>query len=257
MRLFDTHCHLDFDVFAADLDGHIDAAKQAGVERFVIPSIGPSNWRKVADLADQYSSIYYALGIHPYFIDPDSHTYQKQLRQLLTERPAQCVAVGECGLDAMVGIDRLRQEQIFVQQVELAQAFQLPLIIHIRKTHNRLLQLLKQYRFSYGGVIHGFSGSYQQAMQFVDMGFFIGVGGVITYPRASKTRQAIIQLPLESIVLETDSPDMPLNGHQGKENHPKMLAQIVSCLASLKGMSKQTVAERVWKNSNSAFGICE
>ncbi|AIW14941.1 TatD family hydrolase [Vibrio tubiashii] len=257
MRLFDTHCHLDFDVFANGLENHIKSANQVGVERFLIPAIGPSNWNRVEALAQQYSSIYYALGIHPYFLSPDSHTHRDQLDALLSQRSGQCVAVGECGLDAMVDVDSQIQERVFIQQLELAQTYQLPLILHSRKTHNRLLQLLKQNRFSYGGVLHAFSGSFQQAKQFTDLGFYIGVGGGITYPRANKTRQAITQLPLEYIVLETDSPDMPLNGYQGKMNQPKMLAQILSCLASLKGMPEQTIAENVWKNSNSAFGICE
>jgi TatD DNase family protein len=157
----------------------------------------------------------------------------------------------------MVKVDMALQERIFIHQIEMANQYQLPIILHSRKTDNRLLQLLKQNRFQYGGVLHGFSGSYQQAMQFIECGFYIGVGGVITYPRAKKTRQAVAQLPLEKLVLETDSPDMPLNGHQGKANHPKMIGEIVSCLASLKGMSRQTIAENVWKNGNLAFGICE
>ncbi|MEZ8101339.1 TatD family hydrolase [Vibrio bivalvicida] len=257
MRLFDTHCHLDFDAFKPNLAAQIKLANQVGVERFVIPSIGPSNWNRLEQLAAQYSSIYYAVGIHPYFVDIDSHIYQEQLDELLSQNNEKCVAVGECGLDAMVKVDSQIQERVFIQQLELAQSHQLPIILHARKTHNRLLQLLKQYGFSQGGVLHGFSGSYQQAMQFVELGFYIGVGGVITCPRAKKTRQAVCQLPLECILLETDSPDMPLYGYQGNSNHPQMLAQILSCLALLKGIPEQTIAESVWKNSHSVFGLCE
>jgi len=257
MRLFDTHCHLDFEVFASGLDEFIKSANQVGVERFLIPSIGPANWNRVEQLAQLYPSIYYALGIHPYFLRPNSHTHRDQLDVLLSRRTEKCVAIGECGLDAMVDVDSQIQERVFIQHLELAQTHQLPIILHARKTQHRLLQLLKQYGFSQGGVLHGFSGSYQQAMQFVELGFYIGIGGVITYPRAKKTRQTVFQLPLETIVLETDSPDMPLNGYQGKPNHPKLLAQILSCLALLKGMPEQTIAENVWKNSNSAFGLCE
>ncbi|KGY13653.1 deoxyribonuclease [Vibrio tubiashii] len=257
MRLFDTHCHLDFDSFAPRLEPHIEAAKSSGVERFVIPSIGPSNWQRIERLSQMHPSVYYALGIHPQFLDSVDQTSLKQLEKILTQSVDKCVAVGECGLDAAAHFGSNLQEQIFTRQVEFAMACQLPLIMHSRKTHHRLLQLLKQYRFPYGGVLHGFSGSYQQAMQFVDLGFHIGVGGVITYPRANKTRQAVAKIPLESIVLETDSPDMPLSGYQGEANHPKRLPQILECLALLKDTSRQTVAEIVWNSSNSAFGICE
>lgn len=257
MRLFDTHCHLDFDSFSADFRQHIESAQQHGVERFILPAIGPSNWQKLIALSQQYSALYYALGIHPLFIDQQSQHSFTELRLLLEQHQSLCVAVGECGLDAMIDVDMELQERIFVQQVDIANEFKLPLILHSRKTHNRLLQILKQKQFELGGVLHGFSGSYQQAMQFVERGFYIGVGGVITYPRANKTRQAIAQLAVENLVLETDAPDMPLNGHQGKANHPKMIGEILSCLASLKGLPEQTIAEIVWKNSNSAFDICE
>ena len=257
MRLFDTHCHLDFKVFENDFAEHIESANLSGVERFVVPSIGPSNWSRLEQLAAQYPSIYYALGLHPYFLDTDSHTLQNRLAELISQQPDKCIAVGECGLDAVVAVDSQIQERVLMQQIELAKTYKLPLILHSRKTHNRLLQLLKQSRFSYGGVLHGFSGSYQQAMQFVELGFYIGVGGVITYPRAQKTRKAVIELPIDCLVLETDAPDMPLLGHQGKPNHPAMLTQTLSCLADLRNASKQTVAENVWKNSNQAFGICE
>tara|TARA_Y100001956_G_C4077647_1_gene166903 strand:+ start:78 stop:851 length:774 start_codon:yes stop_codon:yes gene_type:complete len=257
MRLFDTHCHFDFEPFIDNFAENIALAKQSGVERFLIPAIGPQNWPRLKELSAHYPEIYYALGMHPYFLTSDSELHLPELEALLLSSPNTCVAVGECGLDGMIDVDISIQENMFTAQVKMATSLQLPLILHSRKTHHRILQILKQEKFQFGGVLHGFSGSFQQAMQFVELGFYIGVGGVITYQRANKTRQAVAQIPLEYLVLETDSPDMPLNGHQGKTNHPKMIGEIVSCLASLKGLSKQTIAENVWKNSNSAFGICE
>ncbi|MFM2590812.1 TatD family hydrolase [Vibrio sp. TBV020] len=257
MRLFDTHCHFDFEPYQDDFNQHLDQAKQQSVVRFLLPAIGPENWHVISSLSQQHTEIYYSLGMHPYFLTSTDEIYLNELNHLLESREAKCVAIGECGLDGMIDVDMELQERIFIAQVKLATSFQLPLILHCRKTHNRMIQILKQQRFKFGGVLHGFSGSYQQAMQFIELGFYIGVGGVITYPRANKTRQAITQLPIEKLVLETDSPDMPLNGHQGKPNHPKMIGEILSCIASLKGMPRQTIAEIVWKNSNSAFCICE
>lgn len=257
MRLFDTHCHFDFEPFSTNFPYHIAQAKAQGVERFLIPAIGPSNWQTLLELSHRYSEIYFALGFHPYFLDGNSPAHLRALERLLGEHHARCVAVGECGLDGMVTVDKDLQEQMFIAQIELAKTFQKPLILHSRKTHNRLIQLLKQHKFTDRGVIHGFAGSYQQAMQYVDLGFCIGVGGVITYPRANKTRQAIAKLPLDSLILETDSPDMPLNGYQGENNHPKLLSEVLASLAELKEDSRQTIARKLWENSSSLFGICE
>ncbi|MFW7524192.1 TatD family hydrolase [Vibrio ostreicida] len=255
MRLFDTHCHFDFEPFSQNFDSQLLRANQHGVERFVIPTIGPSNWSSVALLAKQHPSLFFALGFHPYFIDAQSVEHFSLLESLLANQPAQCVAVGECGLDGAIPLQASIQEQVFIRQLELAASFHLPVILHGRKTHNRMLQLIKNSRFKGGGVLHGFSGSYQQAMQFVELGFYIGVGGVITYPRAQKTRRAVKQLSLEHIVLETDAPDMPLYGHQGEINHPKMLTKILACLADLKEMPFQTVMDSVWSNSHLAFNM--
>ncbi|NVJ56546.1 MAG: TatD family hydrolase [Vibrionaceae bacterium] len=257
MRLFDTHCHFDFKPFSANFPHHLAQAKQQGVERFLIPAIGPSNWQTLLELSHRYSEIYFALGFHPYFLDGNSPAHLSALERLLGEHHARCVAVGECGLDAMIEVNSDLQEQMFIAQIELAKTFQKPLVLHSRKTHNRIIQLLKLHKFSGGGVIHGFAGSYQQAMQYVELGFYIGVGGVITYPRANKTRQAVAKVPLDSLILETDSPDMPLNGYQGEYNHPKLLSEVLASLAELKEDSRQTIARKLWENSSLLFGICE
>jgi len=256
LKLFDTHCHLDFDVFAESLDEEVNLAVSSGVERIIIPSIGEANWLRVKMLAARYpSSIYYALGFHPYFLDNSVTSHITHLEQQIAERTSACVAVGECGLDAMVEVDPKIQESVFIAQMMIAEESKLPLIMHSRKTHFRLLQLIKQHRFSQGGVLHAFSGSEQQARQFIDIGFKIGVGGVITYPRANKTRQAISHLPVESLVLETDAPDMPLCGMQGQANHPKYLAKVLDALAELRSADKALLAEQLWENSISLFRI--
>ncbi|GLT17186.1 hydrolase [Vibrio zhanjiangensis] len=257
MRLFDTHCHFDFDVFSDDFVSHLQLAHEQGVERIMIPSIGPSNWDKLLAMSAEHAGIYTALGMHPYFLSGDSFFCFADLKKQVDAHINHLQAIGECGLDAMVDVDHEIQRQVFNAQIALASDHQLPLILHSRKTHNEVLQLLKKHKFSFGGVLHGFSGSYQQAMQFVELGFYIGVGGVITYPRAQKTRKTVFDLPLENIVLETDAPDMPLMGYQGKPNHPAMLVHILSCLANLREMDEQTIAQITWENANQAFKICE
>ncbi|NVN81910.1 MULTISPECIES: TatD family hydrolase [unclassified Vibrio] len=261
--LFDTHCHADFDAFDSgfsveqSLDGYLKEAKQAQVEKLLIPSIGQSNWRKLDKIAQSHPNIYYALGFHPYFLDQADEAQFSELRQLLSSKNSQCIAVGECGLDFFVDVEKEKQERFFIQQMELAKAFDLPLIIHERKSYNRLIELIKQHKFTLGGVIHGFSGSEQQALAWIKLGFYIGVGGTITYPRAQKTRTTIAKLPLEYLVLETDAPDMPMHGNQGNVNHSKYLVTILNELFLLRKEPKQSIAAQIWQNSHRAFGICE
>ncbi len=255
LKLFDTHCHFDFDEFAHSFSDELEQAQSAYVERILIPSVGQMNWLRVRKLAAQYpSNVSYALGFHPYFLDSFSDTQIDELEQLLSQKDPACVAVGECGLDGVVDVDASLQEHVFSAQLDLAEQAHLPVILHSRKTHNRLLQIIKSHRFSQGGVLHAFSGSTQQAKQFIDLGFKIGVGGVITYPRANKTRQAITALPIEALVLETDAPDMPLCGLQGQANHPKYLGKVLDELATLRGADKAEMAEQLWINSVSVFG---
>ncbi|WP_061040279.1 TatD family hydrolase [Vibrio coralliirubri] len=261
--LFDTHCHADFDAFDSSfsveqsLDGYLKEAKQAQVEKLLIPSIGQSNWGELEKIAQSHPNIYYALGFHPYFLDQADEAQFSELRLLLSSKNSQCVAIGECGLDFFVDVERTKQERFFIQQMELAKAFDLPLIIHERKSYNRLIELIKQHKFTLGGVIHGFSGSEQQALAWIKLGFYIGVGGTITYPRAQKTRTTIAKLPLECLVLETDAPDMPMYGNQGNVNHSKYLVTILNELFLLRKEPKQSIAAQIWQNSHRAFGICE
>ena len=261
--LFDTHCHADFEAFEQgytpdqSIDSYLKEAKQAQVEKILIPSIGQSNWSKLDEIAQSYPNVYYALGFHPYFLEQANDEQFSEFRQLLSSRTSQCVAIGECGLDFFVDVDWEKQTRFFIQQMELAKEFELPLIIHERKSYNRLIELLKLHKFTFGGVIHGFSGSEQQAFEWIKLGFYIGVGGTITYPRAQKTRKTIAKLPLECLVLETDAPDMPMHGKQGNVNHSKYLVTILNELFLIRKETKQSVAARIWQNSHLAFGICE
>ncbi|MDW6093700.1 TatD family hydrolase [Vibrio rhizosphaerae] len=260
-RLFDTHCHLDFEPFQPDVRWHWQQACDAGVSRLLIPSVGISNWGAVQELTTiAPQQLYYALGFHPYFLNTDCPEMSCSERMaFLEERLAisdeNCVAIGECGLDAIVDVSPALQEAILIAQLSIAQHAGLPIILHSRKTQSRLLQLIKRHKFTRGGVLHAFSGSEQQAQAFIQLGFKIGIGGVITYPRAAKTRRTVARLPLESLVLETDAPDMPLCGLQGQANHPKYLPLVLQTLAQLKTCDVTDIAAHLWLNSHQVFGI--
>lgn len=242
IKLVDSHCHLDFADFDFDRIDVLARAKAKGVHYFLVPGIGAHNWQSVLALANKHSGVYAALGIHPYFLaNFDNSHFQLLDEYLATEKGV--VAVGEFGLDKMVDFPFEQQLHICKQQLVLAKQYDLPVILHCRKAHNELIQLLQQVKLPRGGVIHGFSGSTQLAMQYIKLGFKLGIGGVITYPRAGKTRQAVSELPLASLLLETDSPDMPIKGCQGVRNEPVNITEVLQELVKLRPESEKVIAK--------------
>ena len=191
------------------------------------------NW-----LSDQ-PNLYYGVGLHPLFIATHKSQDLDYLEQHLAQQNKQCIAVAEIGLDrypADIITEQMWQKQceFFDAQLSLANRYHLPVNLHSRRAHDQLYTFLKRHQLPKTGIVHGFSGSYEQAKRFVDLGYKIGVGGTITYPRANKTRQAIARLPLSALVLETDSPDMPIMGWQGQPNHPARLPLIFAELCQLR-----------------------
>lgn len=249
--LYDTHCHIDFQAFDEDREQVLAAAAEAGVERFMVPGVSAEQWPRLQQLVNQFSSWRFALGLHPWFIQQHNLNHLEELEQALDTPHERLRAVGEVGLDATCDNSELQRE-LFIEQLKLAKSYRLPVIIHHRKTLETTHPLVKQYGPEQG-VIHAFSGSYEQAMKFVDCGYKLGIGGVITYTRAQKTRQAIAKVPLSALVLETDSPDMPICGHQGERNEPARIAKVLDVLAELREVDKDSLSEALWKNSCELF----
>ena len=251
----DSHCHLDFDVLSKDLALLLNQCQQANIHRIVIPTIGPENWQKALTLARHYQSehltLHTCLGIHPWFLKdlkPDSLTV---LEHLVKTHANDIVAIGEAGIDGVIEQEQNNlslQIQTFEQQLNLAKNYHFPIIVHHRRSHQHIVPLLRQKQLTQGGIIHAFSGSYQQACQYIDLGFKLGIGGTITYPRAEKTIKAIKRLPLESLVLETDAPAMPLYGFQGQDNSPLQLINIFKALVSIRAESSEVLASALEKN---------
>ena len=251
--LFDSHCHLDFDDFKADRSSTLKLCQQAGIRHICIPGISERNWNKLLQLTatpDLPVNLYPALGLHPYYLDEHKEYHLDTLSQLLMERREEISAIGEIGLDyALTNTNKEKQAFFFEQQLDLAQQYQLPVIIHARKSHDQVLKQLRKRRLESAGIIHAFSGSQQQAEQYIELGFKLGFGGGITYERASKTRKLAASLPLEAIVLETDSPDMPLYGFQGERNSPVQLVLIARTMAELRDIEVSTLINRTTQNS--------
>lgn len=248
----DTHCHFDFPPFIDNIASSLTQLKSASIQALIVPSVASSHFKTVLSLAQQYPAIYAALGLHPiYQHDEQSLT---ELSNGLLQSPEKLVAIGEIGLDKIVNTLSWQQQCFFFEsQLQLAKQHDLPVILHSRKTHEELYKLLKKHDLPCRGVIHGFSGSYQQALQFVKLGYYIGVGGVITYARANKTREAIAKLPLNSLLLETDAPDMPPFGLQGQPNRPENIQLIYNALCELRNESPETIKTSIYTNTLRLF----
>ena len=253
MLMTDSHCHFDFDDFESDRAQHWQRAQSVGVNRLVIPGIEETQWPALPRLCADYHGLYYALGLHPWWLARASTGWQKKLAEALSQADERCVAVGEFGLDRSLTLAPEVQETALIAQLKLAMDYQLPVILHSQGTHDKILKWLRRYPVG-RGVVHGFAGSLQQAESFWKLGLHIGVGGTITYPRANKTRQAIAALPVAALVLETDAPDMPLCGFQGQPNHPAQLPRVLSALAELRQQDEGVLATLLENNVNQLFG---
>lgn len=220
----------------------------------LIPAVKQEYWARARELTAKHpENLCYAIGLHPYWSSEHPQSAIAELEKVIQEKPKGLVAIGECGLNAVAAPELMkRQIQLLEAQLKLALQYQLPVLLHVRKAHPELQALLKRYQ-GLRGVIHGFSGSYELAKSYLQLGMKLGVGGVMTYPRANKTRQAMQQLPLEALVLETDAPDMPICGRQGQRNSPEYLPEILASLVELRSEPQEQVQSQLWENSLALF----
>lgn len=240
-QIIDSHCHLDFPVFDTTRQQLVKSAQQAGVSHIVIPAVTYQGFQRVIDTASLFPHVSFALGLHPCFMQEHQLSDLEKLAEYIASYPV--CAVGEIGLDFYIaGYDAAAQIAFLKAQLKIAKEHQLPVLLHVRKAHDIMLKTLREVGFEQGGIVHAFSGSAQQAGLYIQMGFKLGFGGTVTYPRASKVRHLAKTLPLDSIVLETDSPDMPLNGRQGEPNQPAFVADVLKEIAGLRVEPIETIA---------------
>jgi TatD DNase family protein len=260
----DTHCHLDAAEFGTDVTAVRRRAAAAGVMHCLVPAVHVANFDAVRALAHQHGDSY-ALGIHPLATPEAAPEHLAELDRALAAHAGdpRLVAVGEIGLDFFVpGLDAQRQELFYREQLLLARKHGLPVLLHVRKSADRLLKHLRE--LPVGGIAHAFNGSAQQALEFVRLGFKLGFGGTVTFDRALQIRRLAADLPLSALVVETDSPDIPPHwlyrtaaeraaGQPQGRNEPAELPRIAAVLADLRGIAPQTLAEATTRNAVEAL----
>ena len=295
MQFTDSHCHLDDSVFSEQLPALLAQCAKLAINRIIVPAIAPDNFDKVLNLAkshcdnlnDKPIKIHPCLGIHPWFLAGLNDTHLELLTEKVIQAKNDIIAIGEIGLDGAIikrsddpEAELTKQQHFFDFQLNLAKQQDLPVIIHHRQSHDKIMPFLKRYQLNKAGIIHGFSGSYQQAKGYLDLGFKLGVGSTITYSRAKKTINTLKRLPLESLVLETDAPSMPLSSEVmgleviGKEeltnsektaqekpetatnspaNSPVNLIKIFEVLSAIRAESAEEIANQLERNIEQVF----
>ncbi|WP_430459438.1 TatD family hydrolase [Thalassolituus sp. LLYu03] len=252
---FDSHCHFDFEAFAPDREQVWECASGAGVAGLLIPGVTARQNARLPDFCAG-RPWWFGLGLHPYFLSEHQPTDLEWLDQTLASSAA--VAVGEIGLDRVLATDHdLLEAQWFWfrEQVALAQRHNKPLILHIRGMHDEAVAYLRRVHFSGGGLVHAFSGSEQQGWRWRELGFALGVGGAMTHARATRLRTTLRRLPLDCLLLETDSPDMVPAWWGSARNSPQAIPLLAASLAALHQINLSELSDLLGRNRQRFLGV--
>jgi TatD DNase family protein len=256
VTLIDTHTHLDFPEFDSDRREVLAHSRELGVQHMVVLGVYRQNWQRLWDLVQTDDGLFAAFGLHPAYLDDHRPADLSELGDWLTRLRGhrQLCAVGEIGLDYFLeDLDRKRQQHLFEAQLRLAVDFQLPALLHVRRSHAAVIATLKRLRVPRGGIIHAFAGSREEAREYIKLGFKLGLGGAATWPQALRMHKVLAHLPLDAVVLETDSPDMPPAMYPGQRNSPEHLPDICRALAERMGLSPLALAEASTRNARELF----
>ncbi|CAK0771227.1 TatD DNase family protein [Gammaproteobacteria bacterium] len=251
--LIDTHCHLDVTEFDPDRLAVLDRARIAGVIAQVIPGIHRAGWAGLTALCAAHADLYPALGLHPLYLDQHRPSDLQALEQCLAV--ARPLVIGEIGLDHFQATpDWEGQRTYFEAQLGMARTAGLPVLLHVRRAHDEVLAILARLRVA-GGIAHAFNGSLEQARRYRDLGFCLGFGGMVTFERSTRLRRLAQALPLDTLVLETDAPDLTVSSHHGERNSPEYLPAVLESLAALRGEDPHTLALATTANARRVFQL--
>lgn len=254
MRIFDTHAHYDDEQFDTDRDELLASMQENGVGTIVNVSATYESCEKVTELVKNYPFMYAAVGVHPDEVGALNEEKMAKMEALLSEE--KVVAVGEIGLDYYWDHESHDiQKQWFIRQLELARKHHLPVLIHSREAAADTMEIMKEHAKDLSGVIHCYSYSKEMAKEYVKMGFYIGVGGVVTFKNARKLKETVEEIPLTSIVLETDCPYLAPEPFRGKRNQSAYIRYVAEEIARIKQVSCEEVIAQTEKNARAMYGI--
>lgn len=252
-KMIDTHCHLDSEVFVADLDLVLSEAKATDVDHFIIPGADLKDVPVAISIAEQYQNVFFASGVHPYHLD----TFDLDALFVNQNHP-KCVAIGECGLDyfrlPIEGIEeyKKRQKECFVMQIELAIKVDKPLILHVREASAEVFEILKQYPKA-RGVFHCFNAD-RILLELSDR-FYYGIGGVLTFKNAKRLVEVLPLIPQNRILLETDAPYLTPHPFRGERNEPKYIPLVAEKMSEILGLSLEEMQKLCNQNTQELFNL--
>ena len=253
---FDTHCHLNDKAFKDDIEGYIERAKKEGVSRLLIIAWDVASSKKAIAIADKYNNVYAAVGIHPVDAVKTPRSDLKKIEALLHH--PKVVALGEIGLDYHWIKDekeRLIEKEFFIAQIELANKYKKPVVIHMRDAINDTYQTLKSNLPLYNGIMHSYSGPKEMVKDFIDLGFYIGLGGPVTYLNAKEPKEVAKVVPSDRLVIETDAPYLSPHPFRGRLNESKRIPIIAEMIATLREVSVNEIAKITTENARRLFKI--
>lgn len=254
--IIDTHAHYDDEQFNEDRDDVLNRMKDAGVELIVDVGSTLKSWDHIINLINEYPFVYGAIGLHPDEVGDFDEEQFARMKVLLEHE--KVVAVGEIGLDYYWDKEQHDlQKKWFVKQLELAREKELPVIIHSRESAADTMEIMQQYGVGLKGVIHCYSYSVEMAKEYVKMGYFIGIGGVVTFKNAKKLKEVVKEIPLESLVLETDCPYLAPVPFRGKRNSSEYLNYVAEEIAEIKQISVEEVIQQTEKNARRLYDLIE
>ncbi len=252
-RLIDTHCHFDEPDFDPDRNELLQQMQALGVTDLIFPAVTAAHWPRLQAVCATSPAFHPSFGLHPVYLREHRPQHLIELRHWLEQ--GKPVAIGECGLDFFLPeLDPQQQEDLFIAHLELAREFALPLIIHARRSVDSIIRCIRRFP-GVSGVIHSFAGSQQQADTLIRFGFYLGVGGTCTYPRANRLRTILANVPLENLLLETDAPDQPDSHWRGNRNDPTRLPVIATTLAELRNDTIAHIAGITTQNAQRLFQL--
>lgn len=254
-KLIDTHCHLDMSAYGADFEAMLARAEEAGISRIISVGIDLISSRRAIELAEQHQGIHATVGVHPHNVAELGEDDYAELRGLCGH--PKVVAYGEIGLDYVKNYAPVAlQKEHFARQVALAKELGLPLVVHDREAHDEIMEMLEAAGpFPAGGVMHCFSGDVAFARRVLALGFHISIPGVVTFAKAEMLQEAVREIPLNSLVLETDGPFLAPVPYRGKRNEPRLLLFTAQKVAELKGISLEEVARQTTINAVRLFSL--